>query len=303
VTPRGALRAGTALGPRYEVIGHLARSNVLDVYDAWSRERGCRVIAKTLRPDRLDDSRAERALVAEGRLLARLDHPHIVRAYETLRDPRAAVVLETLSGETLTHLIDRRERRLSAAEIGFLGIHLCSAVRYLHAREILHLDVKPSNVVSDGGRARLIDLSVARPPGPAKAGIGTWCYMAPEQARGGRLGPEADVWGIGGVLFEAATGECAFDEDGDDDVEYPQLLRRATPVQRVRQRLPVELAVAIDACLAPSPVDRPTLTHLAAACESAAGLPPPERLLSRNAASASRVVHSARSHRAGVAWG
>jgi serine/threonine protein kinase len=297
--PRDALRPGTALGPGYHVIGHLARSNVLDVYDAWSRERGSRVIVKTLRPDRLDDSGAERALIAEGRLLARLNHPHIVRAYETLRDPQAAIVLETLSGETLSHLIDRRERRLSAAELGFLGIHLCSALGYLHAREVLHLDVKPSNIVSDGGRARLIDLSVARPPGRAKAGIGTWCYMAPEQARGGPLGPEADVWGIGGVLFEAATGQCAFDGDGHD-VEYPQLERRATPVHRVRQRLPVELAAAIDASLAPAPLDRPTLTHLAAACERAAGLPPRERLLSRDAA---RVVHSARSNWPAIAGG
>ena len=157
-----------------------------------------------------------------------------MRAYEVLAEPRPAVVLETLGGETLAHLLLRRSRRLPARELGFLGAHLCSAVGYLHGQGHLHLDLKPSNVVADGGRAKLIDLSIARRPGRVKAGLGTWCYLSPEQAQGAVVGPEADVWGLGVVLWEAATGTRAFGDDRDDDVDLPVLHRRADPVRSLR---------------------------------------------------------------------
>jgi serine/threonine protein kinase len=265
----------------YTTIEHLARSNVLDVYDAWSEERGCRVVVKTLRPDRRRDARARAALLREGRLLRRLTHPHLVRGYEVVAEPVAAIVLETLGGETLSAMIERRARPLGARELGFLGLHLCSVVGYLHGQNLLHLDLKPSNVIAEAGRAKVIDLSIARPPGRCRPGTGTWCYLAPEQARGDAVGPAADVWGIGGLLHEAATGACAFGDDEDDAAEYPQLVHRAAPVRSLRGRLPAELAAAIDACLDPDPAARPALARLAAACEAAAALPAAERRLSQ----------------------
>ena len=130
----------------------------------------------------------------------------------------------------------------------------------------------------DGGRAKLIDLSVATRARRCRPGVGTWCYLAPEQARGGPISPAADVWGIGGVLFEAATGECAFDRlDTDDDAEFPQLERRAEPVASLRDGLDEPFATVIDACLHPDPTERPSLRDLAAGCEEAAALPPAER--------------------------
>src|SRR5204862_1788144 len=192
----------------------------------------------------------------EGRLLRRLAHPHIVRAYGVHDLPRPVIVLETLGGETLGHLLRRRRRRLGAAEIAFLGTHVASALVYLHAEGMLHLDVKPSNIVADGGRAKLIDLSIARPPGRMRGGRGTWCNMAPEQARGGVIGPAADVFGLGTVLYEAATGANPFDDyDPDED---PSLKYRAARVRRAR-RLPVALEAVIDGCLEPAAADRPRL--------------------------------------------
>jgi serine/threonine protein kinase len=262
--------------PGHDVLGLLARSNVLDVHDAWSHERGCRVIVKTLRPDRAEDERARAALLREGRLLRRLAHPHLVRCFKVLEQPHPAIVLETLGGETLAHLIERRDRRLSARELGFLGVHLCSAVGYLHRHGLVHLDLKPSNVIAQSGRAMLIDLSVARRPGRCRPGVGTWCYLAPEQARGGDVGFAADVWGLGGVLFEAATGECAFDDERDT-AEHPQLERRAPPLRSLRRGLPPALTEAIEAALHPDPAARPTVGALAASCEAATGLPAAER--------------------------
>jgi len=252
------LAAGTCVAPGYAVEAHLSRSNVLDVYDAWDEERECRCVVKTLRPDRLSDARARRALLAEGALLQRMTHPGIVRGYATLRLPRPVVAMETLTGETLAHLVDRRARPLGARELAFLGLQLSSAVGYLHRHGVVHLDLKPSNIVAEAGRAKLIDLSIAQAPGKVKAGTGTWCYMAPEQARGALAGPPADVWGIGVVLWEAACGDTPF---GDEELEYPQLELRA-PGLRTRRRLPEALARAVDHCLDPDPALRPSLAAL-----------------------------------------
>lgn len=274
------LRPGTRLTGDAVAIRHLARSNVYDVYDAWSARRGCRVAVKVLRPDRAGDRRAAAALLREGRRLKALAHPHLARAYEVDR-ATPALVLETLGGATLAALAADDGPRIAASDLAVLGLHLCSAVGFLHAEGLLHLDLKPANVVADAGRARVIDLGSARPPGRAPAGVGTWCYMSPEQARGGELTAAADVWGIAITLWEVATGELAYGADArDDDHDHPQLARRVDPV-RTWRRLPTGLAQAIDAALDPDPAARPQLHELARACELAAGLPPRERRLGR----------------------
>ena len=254
------LNAGDALAPGYEVVAHLHRSNNFDVYDVWSEERACRCIAKALCPDLLDDRRTRRGLIREGRLLERLTHPHIVRAYEIIEQPHPVLILETLTGATLAYLIDNSSRRLPLSDVVHLGLHLCSAIHYLHRYGILHLDLKPSNIVSERQLAKVLDLSVARPPGKKIKGIGTANYMSPEQARGDVLGPAADVWGIGTVLFEAAAGEEAFDAY-DDETRYEQLERRAESI-RSHRRVPSAFAAAVDACLEPDPADRPTIKDL-----------------------------------------
>jgi len=261
--------------PGYEVIEHLSRTRRLDTYEVWSEERACSCVAKTLRPDRRGDVHAREALVAEGRRLIELTHPHIVRGYELVEVPEVVVIMETLDGETLAHLIDRHPRGLPAEDVAWLGKHVASALRYLHRHGLLHLDVKPGNLVADGGRAKLIDLSLARPPGRYRPGLGTWCNLSPEQARGDQLGPPADVWGLGTVLYEAATGAPAFDDDeswtadseGTWDTEdqrdagFPQL-DGSPPPAAARADLPASVAAAIDACLAAEPADRPTLDEL-----------------------------------------
>jgi serine/threonine protein kinase len=242
---------------------------MLDVYEVWSEERTCPCIAKVLRSDRLGESKARRRLYREGRMLQRLTHPHIVRAYDTLERPQPAVVLETLTGATLSYLIeDEYERRgLPLRELGALGLHVCSAIAYLHRHRLLHLDLKPSNIVSELGRAKVIDLSIARGPGRGRKGAGTRVYMAPEQARGGMLTEATDVWGVGAVLYEAAGGKRPFLTQ--PRVKYPQVRERARPIAGTR-RLPRELTAAIDACLEPQPRNRPSLAQLVIVFEAVA---------------------------------
>lgn len=254
--------AGTEFAPSYRIVAHIRRGNDLDVYDVWSDERACSCVAKTLRPDRLTKASARSRLRREGRLLQRLTHPHIVRAYETITTPQPIVVLETLGGETLAHLIERRDQRLAVAEIAYLGLHLCSAMHYLHGQGIIHLDLKPSNIIASTGIAKVLDLSVARPPGNVRGGIGSFGYMSPEQNHGGVVTPKSDVWGIGAVLFAAATGEAPFDHD-ETTTSEPQADVPFAPLRSLR-RVPAAFADLVDACLAIEPEQRPSVAELTA---------------------------------------
>jgi eukaryotic-like serine/threonine-protein kinase len=255
------------IAPGYEVIELLSRGNSLDVYDAWSRERDCRVVAKLLRPDRAADERPRRRLLREARLLLELSHPHIVRAYELVRSPQPVLILETLEGETIDHLVDRRQRRLPIAELAHLGQHLCSAMHYLHGRGFLHMDLKPSNVVADAGLAKVIDLSLARRPGRASAGVGTAQYMAPEQARGGRATTATDVWGIGAVLYEAASGVMPFPRSRLNGSRHYEQLERSAESLRRHRRMASSFVELVDFCLELEPEDRPTIPELSTALE------------------------------------
>jgi eukaryotic-like serine/threonine-protein kinase len=247
--------------PGYPVLAHLRRGSLLDVYDVWSAERQSRCIAKVLRPDRAGEPGARRRLLREGRLLLRLSHPHIVRAYELHQGATPGLILETLTGQTLQHLIEQLPRGLGAADLAVLGLQLVSAVHYLHAQGVLHLDLKPSNIVSESGITKVLDLDIARPPGLSR-GSGTRQYMAPEQVRGGTLTFATDVWGIGVVLFEAATRRLPFDFRAGRT--YPQRERRAEPIQSYRRRLPPVLRQAIMGALEPEPSSRPSLDELGA---------------------------------------
>jgi eukaryotic-like serine/threonine-protein kinase len=259
------LEAGTELAPGYAVLEHMSRGNSLDVYDAWSEERDCRCVAKLLRPDKADSEGRVQRLQREGTLLEQLTHPHIVRAYELLPGP--LLILETLEGETLDHLVSERTRRLPIAELAHLGRHLCSAMHYLHGRGYLHMDLKPSNVVADGGLGKVIDLSLAQPPGASSAGVGTPQYMAPEQARGEEVGPATDVWGIGAVLYEAASAEVPFALSRlNGSQRFEQLERAAEPLGRHR-RMPHSFAELIGSCLEPDPADRPDVDELSEALD------------------------------------
>lgn len=259
--PDAPLARGERLARGYEVIAHLRRGRDLDVYDVWSEERDCRCVAKAPRPDKRSSGSTRRRLRREGRLLLSLAHPHIVRAYELIERPDPVLVLETIDGETLDHLIQRRRQRLPGIDIAYLGMHLCSAVQFLHRNGIIHMDLKPSNVISDLGQAKVLDLSIARAPQRVPAGIGTRRYMAPEQVEGGEIGPATDVWGIGAVLFEAATGVPPFGETGAQSLNGSGRWS-VSPNVRSRRRMPKALARAIEDCLEPDSASRPQVKEL-----------------------------------------
>ncbi len=196
---------------------------------------------------------------------------------------RPHVVLEHLDGPRLSSLL-RRHGPLQPAQYLPLAVEMASALHYFRQVDVVHLDVKPSNIIM-GAPARLIDLSVARPSADAAAlrdRIGTDAYMAPEQCDpGGRGVPchASDVWGLGATLFEAVAGRRAFADPapgaGDLREQHPQL---GEPSATLPDRTPPAVAEVVLACLAPRPGDRPLPHEVVDALEPVVTAQPPARL-------------------------
>jgi serine/threonine protein kinase len=283
------LAPGREVASGYRVVQHLRRGEDYDTYDAWSAIHHCHTVAKVLRPDLVGDAGTRRRLLREARLLRSLRHPYIVRLLDLVdeRGPHPVLVLESLPGGTLADALDGYGRFPEAA-LAHLGQQLAAALRYLHEHGRVHCDVKPSNIVVSAGVTRVIDLALARAPGPVPAEVGSARYMAPEQILGGIVTPATDVWAVGVVLHEAATGVRPF-PDGALDAEltrshslsrtdsthpraelgrrYPQL-RGPAPRIRSRRRLPVRVASILDGCLLGDPAARPSLAELHTALDA-----------------------------------
>lgn len=258
-TPLPSAGVGDEIVPGYEVVRLLRRGSRLDTYDVYSQERSCRCVLKVIRADRQDEDHCRDALLREGTLLRDLTHPHLLRAYEVFEHPRTAIVLETLTGDTLAALIE--DAALSPLDTALLGAQLASALGYLHRHGWLHLDVKPSNVVVQGGRAILLDLSVASRPGDGRPHAGTVGYLAPEQVSGRGLSSASDVFGLAVTMGEALTGLPALREPG--------WLRAgaaaSTPTRAFRRRLartPEPLTGLILASLDADPAQRPPMSDV-----------------------------------------
>ena len=179
-----------------------------------------------------------------------------VRAYEVLKEPRPVMSQETLTGATLAYLINTNRRRLALSDVVNLGIHLCSAVQYLHRHNVLHLDLKPSNVVSERQLAKVIDLSITRSPARDRKGARTPQYMAPEQARGGYLSPATDVWGTSRLRPAKSLSTPTM------KTTNPATCKPRDGSPRSHRRVPVRFANLVESCLEPDPAQRSTVQGL-----------------------------------------
>src|SRR5262245_5620590 len=237
--PAPVLVPGDRVG-RFEIVRELGRGGFGVVHEARDTDLGRHVAIKTLKIPADHRGRfAEEATTA-----ARLNHPNIVTLYDHgLHGDVPYLVLELLEGCTLRRRFD--EGPLPAAELRDLGIQLARGLAHAHAAGVIHRDVKPENVfVRDDGLIKLLDFGVswARPSESADTS-GTRGYMAPEQARGEPHDGRADVFALGVVLYEAATGHrpgASLDLQG----------------------LPASIAPAIGRALAVAPGARPTAAAL-----------------------------------------
>jgi serine/threonine protein kinase len=288
-----AFQGGAEIVPGKRAVRSLGGGKVFEVYLARDETLLSYVVCKLVRPDQVADASALRQLRRESELLARLAHPAIVRSLgATLEGPRPHLVLEHIGKRTLRRRI-RRRGPLPLARTLALAIDLGAALHYLSAEGVVHLDVKPGNVLL-GVPTRLIDFSIARTLERARGlrrPLGTPKYMAPELCRPGELGeigPAADVWGLGITLYEALAGRLPFPEAAGDvasgaEARHPQLVHDAAPLPG---EIPEQIARIVMPCLSRDPVARPTAAGLVAALEPTAARfvaqPAPARVSARS---------------------
>ncbi len=206
--------AGRVLGDRYELVRHLARGASADVYEAVDRVLERPVAVKVCRAASAID---RRRFDTEMLVMAGLSHRALVEVYDAgEQDGEGFLVLELVDGADLRSILDARGA-LPSHEVVALGSELAGALDHVHRRGVVHGDVRPANVrCGPDGRPRLTDFGSAGLLGPTQVPVvadtsATAGYRAPEQVRGERVGPPADVYALGLVLREALTGTPAFD--------------------------------------------------------------------------------------------
>jgi eukaryotic-like serine/threonine-protein kinase len=277
---------GDEIAPGRLAVRLLGGGERYETYLAWDERLFSLVVVKILRPHLVDDDHSLRGLASEAALLERLRHPVLLRGFGgVVTGRRPHVVLEHLEGPRLSTLV-RKQGALEPEQLLPLGLQLASALHYLVAEEVVHLDVKPSNIIM-GAPARLIDLSIARPvAGLVGLGhrVGTDAYMSPEQCDPRSLGPvtsATDIWGMGATLFHAAAGRPPFPRPADDargDARFPQLHAEPEPLP---ETVPADVAHLVLACLEPEPDGRPTPAEVAAELERLVDALPKRPSLSR----------------------
>jgi eukaryotic-like serine/threonine-protein kinase len=264
---------GDEIAPGRSALKLLGGGLRYEAYLAWEERLHSTVVIKVVRPGLVDDDRTLSGLAAEARMLERLHHPVLMRSFGVeLEGPRPHIVLEHLEGPRLSSLL-RKYGPLPPEQLVPLGIQLSAAAHYLRQEGVVHLDIKPSNIIM-AAPPRLIDLSVARTAEECarlRSPVGTDAYMAPEQClpgAGAPIGPSADVWGIGVTLYRAVSGSRPYSEgdakSSDPAVRWPQLVEEP---QELNPRVPWPISIPIMSCLAPEPSDRPSPAALAADLE------------------------------------
>jgi serine/threonine protein kinase len=267
---------GDEIAPGRTVLKPIGGGTAYEVLLVWDDRLFSIMVAKVVRPNRLEDERTMRGLGREADALRELAHPCLIRGFDAvLEPPYPHVLIEHLEGPTLRRLL-KRDGPLPQEQLLPLALHVAAVLHYLAEEEIVHLDVKPDNIVM-GVPPRLIDLSVARPFERARrieGAIGTDPYMAPEQCgtpdRRGSIGGATDVWGLGATVYHAVTGHVPFPRarGASGSVElharFPQLVDEPQPIPA---NVPGAFADLILATLRKDPAERPSAKELALGLE------------------------------------
>jgi len=255
------LRKMQEIDPGLVVLDELGGGSRYEVFRAWDRELFCQVAVKVVRPGRVQDERAIAGFEREIAIGRRLQHPNVVRLLRWHVGTRPYVVLGLVEAGSLAgHLQDVGP--VSVPEACLLGVRMAAALHYLHANDVLHLDVKPANVTI-GDPPVLLDLGLARTAAGGqklRAAIGTQQYMPPEQCAPGTVSAASDIFALGATIYEGVSGERPFPEgdDGSEDAKarYPQLDLDPVPLGDVAH-VPAQLEEIVMRCLERDPARRP----------------------------------------------
>ena len=266
-----SLAAGTRLGP-YEVLAPLGAGGMGEVWRALDTKLGRDVALKVLPAElALDPERLVR-FEREAKAVAALNHPNIVTVYSVDEvDGVRFITMEVVEGMTLGELIP--EGGLPVDTLLHLAIPLADALAAAHERGVIHRDLKPGNVmVTPEGRVKVLDFGLAKLTAVGDSGadpdltatgltrggqlLGTPAYMSPEQAEGRSVDRRSDIFSLGSVLYQMATGRRPF--VGETQAAVISAILRDTPsaVSQIKPALPAGLSRIVQRCLQKDPGNR-----------------------------------------------
>jgi serine/threonine protein kinase/Flp pilus assembly protein TadD len=250
------IRPGQTLAGKYRITRELGRGGMGVVYEAEDLRLKRTVALKFLPPGLTSDPEARERFVHEAQAASGLDHPNICTIHE-IDEAEAGgmyIAMACYKGESLKEKIGRGP--LEPAEAVGIALAVAEGLAKAHEQGIVHRDIKPGNImITADGTAKILDFGLAKLGGEARLTLpgttmGTAAYMSPEQARGDTVDCRTDVWSLGVVLYEMATGELPFGKDKEQAVLHAILHEPPRPVKDLRSGYPAELVSIIDRSLA-----------------------------------------------------
>ncbi len=250
--------------PGYELAEEIGRGGWGVVFEAEHRTLGRRVAIKYLPAAFSADPDARDRFRSEARVVASLDHPHIVPLYDFVEQGDICVfVMELMPGGTLWDRFE--EGDLSPEAACNVTLALLGALYHAHRRGVLHRDVKPENVLfNQEGMPKLADFGIAKVLGDGAGTrtatgmiMGTPAYMAPEQGSGEPVSPATDVYAIGAMLYELLSGRLPFESTGNALAQlYRHVHEAPTPIREIAPHVPDGVAAVVMKALQKAPSDR-----------------------------------------------
>lgn len=253
------------LGP-YRVHEHLGSGGMGEVYKAYDDRLERWVAIKRIRPDKEAIGEHRSRLRREARSVARLNHPAIVQVYDIFEDQDSdCIVMELVEGTSLDQLIQREP--LDPFRVAEIGRQIAAGLEEAHEKGILHRDLKTENVIiTAGDQPKILDFGLAKPlfqgdldstlTGKGQV-VGTSRTMSPEYVSGDAVDHRSDLFSLGVLLYEAATGVSPFKAHNSLATLKRVILHRQPPVHEVNPAVPVPLSELIDALLEKEPDERP----------------------------------------------
>ena len=249
------------LGQRYRATERIGTGGMADVYKAVDEVLGRTVAVKVMHADLADDASFAARFRHEAQAAANLQSPNIVNMYDWGQDDGTFyIVMEYVHGTDLKSMIER-EGALPSRTVAQIGVQVCAALSVAHGYGIIHRDIKPHNImVQADGAVKLMDFGIARagPSMKTQTGsvLGTAQYISPEAALGTPLTPASDLYSLGVVLYEAATGKVPFDGDTPVAVAMKQVNEEAESPRLANPDIEPALAAVIVKAMQKQTADR-----------------------------------------------